>query len=97
MLPAGGLGDAEHPGDLRLAVGERLALHERQHGQGDRLALLEGAGRTEHRVAVEERFWQPGAGGAFPADPGRAEPINTCERGGQFPSDHLPVQAFLQI
>ena len=87
VLLARGLGDVEDLGDLGVAVGERLAqdvdgpldrreaLHEGQHGQGDRFALLEGVGRAEHRVAVEERFGQPVAGGAFAARLRRAEPV----------------------
>ncbi|KKD01916.1 hypothetical protein TN53_43435, partial [Streptomyces sp. WM6386] len=88
VLLACGLGDVEDLGDLGVGVGESFAqhvdsplggrqvLHESQHCQGDRFALLECVGRAEHRVAVEEWLGQPGADGAFAAGfwPGGAGP-----------------------
>ncbi|OKJ38376.1 hypothetical protein AMK24_12195 [Streptomyces sp. CB02366] len=71
QLLARGLRGAEDLGDLPVRVAERLPqhvhhplvrgqpLHQGEHSEGDRLALLGGLGGAEHRIAREQRFGQP--------------------------------------
>jgi hypothetical protein len=68
---AGGLGDLEDLADVAVRVPERLpqhvhrpfvgrqALHEGEDGVRDCVALLDGLGRVEHRIAREQRLREP--------------------------------------
>jgi hypothetical protein len=105
VLLTRGLGDVEDLGDLGVAVGERLAqhvdgafdrletFHQRQHRERHGFALLDGLGRAEHRVAVEEGVGQPVAGRAFPPHPRRPQPVerHVGDHLGQPGLGHLDV------
>ena len=86
-LPGVGLRDVEKPGDLPMAVGERLPqyengplgggepLHEPQQRKGHRIALLHGPQRIQRTISGQHRLRQPGADVGLPPGPLRRQPV----------------------